>query len=375
MSLAEYADNFMGSWGGAMDYRAPVLVDLDRRAVADEKDREGWLAARRAGITATEVRDLFLRKVSAAQLAKQKRAGDEAAAAGSAESEKDLARVPVIAWGRAREGMIVDQLSRGFGLKPETRVFHAAADVRHLASPDALGVDFDERIEIAEVKTGHPDFFGHAGMVKKGYLAQMVWQMYVVGAWRCRFVFEAREGDRDAGFTPGETYREDIVLADHLPLLEELLGLANGALAVIAGAEPIEDINEDIDVAAVNYLAALESEKALGAAAKEAQAAARAATAAKVEAYEEVRRLAGSGEFGQETPLARVTKSADVVEEVETRVVPDRPAILRARQTVRNAQLRLQALEEKYATVTRESVTKPGRLTITSPQKRRVQGE
>lgn len=349
----------------------PVLEDLASRAVASERDdREGWLAARRRGVTATEVRDLWLGKVTPLGLAQKKRAGDAAALSGG-ESERSLARVPVIAWGRSRELWHAERL-RGQGLRPEGRVFHHAMDSRKLASPDGIGVDFDERLEISEIKTGDPAFGGHDGMVAKGYHVQQIWGMDVVGAWRSRYVFEERLNGPD-GYEPGTVYEEWLVLDDYRDLLAELHALADEALRLIDDADALPNVDEDIDVAAVAYLYALDQEKLLKAEAAAARDAAAAATKAKTDAFALVRSLAGPGDFQQESLLARVTKRADVTTEVETRVYDDeRPSVVRAKAAAERARDRYEALRDRWSRVELVPDTKAGGLTITSPQRRKV---
>jgi len=352
-------------------FEPQVLVDLGARAIASEKDdRPAWLAARRRGVTATEVRDLHLGKITPLGLVQQKRAGDAKAAKGE-ESERDLGRVAVIGWGRQREQVLAERL-RGQGIRPEHRVFHAEHDSRKLASPDGVGVDFDERLEVSEIKTGAPRYFGHDGMVEKGYLAQQVWSMDVLGAHRSRYVFEERIDGPD-GYEPGEVYMEWVVLDDHRDLLAELHALADEVLRLLDDADAVPDLDEDIDVWAVNYLHALDREKTLTVAAKEAADAKKAATEAKVAAFAKVRELAGPGRFQQESLLARVTKAPDDVEPGEDRVVDEEHEdVIAARAAVVDAQAALAAVLESHTSIQKTKTTKPGRLTITSPQKRKA---
>lgn len=354
-------------------YEPQVLVDLGARAIASEQeDRAGWLAARRRGVTATEVRDLWLGKITPLGLVQQKRAGDARAAAGE-ESERDLSRVAVIGWGRQREQVLAERL-RGQGFRPEHRVFHAEQDSRLLASPDGVGVDFEERVETSEIKTGALEFFGHEGMVKKGYLAQQVWTMDVLGAHRSRYVFEERVDGPD-GYEPGEVYMEWVVLDEHRGLLAELHELAAETLRLLEDADAVPDLDEDIDIAAVNYLHALGEEKRLTVVARDAAAAKKAATEAKTQWFAKVRELAGQGEVVQESLLARVTKRADVLEMGEERVVDEEhEEVVAAKAAVVDAQANLAAVLEVHTAVKVVDVTKPGSLTITSPQKRKVKG-
>lgn len=347
-------------------YVAPSLADLNSRAGPPDTDRPAWLAFRRTGITATEVRDLHLGEITADDLAKAKHGGDGI----------DLSGNVYIAWGNEREPVIAERLRSSLGMEPEHRVFHAQENSRHLASPDGVGVDFDELLEISEIKTGGYRYFGHAGMVDKGYLVQMVWGMYVTGAWRCRYEFETREQHPMGGFAPGSVYAEWVVLDEHLDLLERLIDTADAALAVIDayadGERP--SIREDVDLEAVRYLHAVDEVKRTKPIEMQAKAARVAAEVAKSDAFEAVRALAGAGELVQESPFARVTKRADVEEDSDVREVDEQhPDVVAARSAVVDAQAALAAVMEMHTTVRQERVVKKGGLTITSPQRRKEQ--
>lgn len=86
-----------------------VLDELEARAGASDQDREQWLAERRRGVTATELRDIMLasnRDVAIADLVKKKREGDrftgatavlgEAVARWAAARRAYLARFPIV---------------------------------------------------------------------------------------------------------------------------------------------------------------------------------------------------------------------------------------------------------------------------------------
>lgn len=338
----------------AVAYVAPSLADLIGRAGPPDTDRPAWLAFRRTGITATEVRDLYLGKTTAADLAKAKHSDESV----------DLSGNVYVAWGNEREPIIAARLKSSLGMQPEHRVFYAQENSRHLASPDGVGVDFDELLEIAEIKTGGYRYFGHDQMIAKGYLAQMVWAMYVVGAWRCRYEFETREQHPMGGFAPGSVYAEWVVLDDHLDLLEQLIDIADAALAVIdahdADAAPVVD--EVLDTHAVNVLRGRLAE-AEGKALKEQ------AWQALGEA------MPVDEDFVQETSLARIRWTAPVRGTSEVRVVDaEHPDVVAACEALVDAKAALAAVEDAHSTVElRDVVTKPGRLTVSDPQRRKEQ--
>lgn len=239
-------------------YLPAVLADLFARAGASDADRPAWLAERRGGITATEVRDLYIRAKSTAKLCAIKL---------QQESEKDLgAYIPRIRYGKEREPVIAEQL-RGEGFVPESRVFHHAENSRHLASPDGIRIDFDENLDIAEIKTdehgiepGATEAEDSDAFRATGYRYQVQWVMYVLGARRARLVIEECIRVSD-GFEPGEVRRYWIERDDEL--IAELVEIADAFLAAM------DDMRENgIDPIAV---ALLEDALATGEAAKTAR--------------------------------------------------------------------------------------------------------
>lgn len=263
---------------------------------ASDENRDAWLAERRSGITATEVRDLWLGKITPKQLAELKLGRRKDTFNGNAYT----------AWGKEREPVIAEQLRVEFDLQPESRVWHAAEDPRHLASPDGMGLGF-EGLELSEIKTsGNDKSLYSPHFDEAGYLAQMVWQMYVMGAWRCLFAFEYRLGT-PGGFYPGQLvtwYVKDgervtawVYLDEYRELLSKLIWIAEEFLALLdeMASEPFDEpeLDDEIDTLGLNYLAAADAEKE--------------AAEAKKAAYDALMRRIDGKEFLQESALARVS--------------------------------------------------------------------
>lgn len=295
-----------------------ALADLEARAGAPDTDRTAWLLERARGVTATQVRDLYLaakgigRPFSSLQdIVNEKLAlllaeTDEEREAAAAAT---LLTTPYVMWGKEREPVIAEQLRQSHGMLPESRVFRSVSNPRHLASPDGVRVDGHGRIEVAEIKTaGKPVEVGSAAYVEKGYGIQQQWVMGVLGADRSLYAWELREG-RPGGFESGHPFGVDaewvefdadlfaelVVLADHF--LERL----DAALAAArAGEGPVVD--EELDTLAVNCLRGLDLEKQ--------------AKALKEPAYRQMFALLDAGEpVVQESALARVSFTPEVVEE------------------------------------------------------------
>lgn len=278
------------------------LAELETRALASEEDRMAWLAARRTGVTATEIRDLYLHKITVDTLVARK--------LGRIPEVPDLSGVPIIGWGKQREPEIAEEVLARYGMRPERRVFRAKDDPRKLASPDGVGENFDGELQIAEIKTHGPEqdiSIGGADYDKKGYFAQKVWQLRVIGARRCLYATEERLPD-STWFRPGKQRFDWISWDDPgvQVMVRKLETIADNFLAALdkAASEPFDGpvIDEEIDTLAVNYLRGLELEKQ--------------AKDLKEPAYRELFERLDAGEVVvQESPLARVSFTPATVEE------------------------------------------------------------
>jgi len=294
----------------------PVLAELETRAGASDQDRPAWLAERRRGVTATEIRDLVLKgpgyradlikeKVAAAQFVNAQTTDDTA----EFKPGKGFVANRYTAWGNTREPIIAEWVERRFTIRNESRVFHAVDNPRFLASPDGVGVGFDDELVVAEIKTSKDDIAPSAPAFKaKGYNIQMLWVMRVTGARRCRYVWEQHDSDwQDRGGQfeePAPLYAEPLtewfdydetagalleeVAVDFLAELDK--ALRDAADGTEAG------VDEYLDTLAVNVLTFREQESS--------------AKAAKEKAWDELLNILETDQpYSQESILARVTYS------------------------------------------------------------------
>lgn len=331
---------------------AVVLQSLEGRFGPSDADREEWLAARRQGITATEVRDLWLQSKGRRELAMrelvEKKLGRKA---------DSFSGNKYTAWGKDREPVIAELVRERYGIEPESRLVRSAENARHLASPDGIGVGIGGQLVIAEIKTSSKDITpGSAEFEATGYLAQMVWQMHVIGASACLFVFEPRLGqgtDADP-FTPGATSFSWFELDDHRDVLDELLAIADEFLELLDAAadEPFvePDIDEQLDTLAVNVLRGRELEAE--------------AKALKEPAWKELQeQLAERGvPFSQESPLARITFTPGEPTEAE---VPDVEAAKAADPALFAEVQALSKRWNEHQAQYRKTEVKPGRPSLT----------
>lgn len=167
-----------------------TLSELFERAMADSNDRTAWLAARRAGVTATEIAKIAAGKRN--EVMREKLA--------TTESTYDN---KFMKWGREREAFIADVLEQRTGVSHNIVLFHAEGNRRHLATPDGVGVVDGEVVFTSEIKTSKYNLHPDGDVFKKsGYYDQVQWAMYVVGAQSCAFAWEQHHDDWDPEPTP-----------------------------------------------------------------------------------------------------------------------------------------------------------------------------
>lgn len=177
------------------------------RMVTDGSDEAAWLRARSRGITATDVAKLnSVNAIPTAALEKLR----GSSFTGNAYTDHGKAREPVIAaW-----------VQENFAIDPSSALFHSEQETRHLATPDGIGV-VDETLILAEIKTSQKPFDG----VPAGYLRQVYWQQYVLGAERTLFVWEQHEN-----FVPVSTTPKHLWIERDERAIRELVYLANGLI-------------------------------------------------------------------------------------------------------------------------------------------------
>ncbi len=317
-------------------------VLLDRLAAHDtgvtSEDRDAWLDRRFGGVTATEI----------AKLMKATAAGRRSLIEGKLNKrDRDLRFRRAARWGTVREAYIADWLQRRFNIEPNARLFHALDNERHLATPDGIGLDFDERVTVSEIKVSEFDL--HPGPTvggvlaidpgpdsnrpfwQKGYYDQIQWQIYVLGADRARFTWEQHDGDWSGWPGRGPNPLEDeprtvIILRDDFRI-DELVAVAEEFLADLDAARGVEAGPGDV---VLDALIARDVEAS--AAAKSARAALEAYVAKhSVESY---RAPAGSVSYGLGNGSMRFDQTAfkaahPALAQEFTRLVPPNKPTLR----------------------------------------------
>lgn len=284
---------------------SPVLAELMKRAGASDKDRSAWLAERMGGVTATEVKDLYLKGPTFKRELIEKKLGIR---------EETFVGNQYTEWGKKREPIIAAWVASRFAIADEHRVFRAADNARFLASPDGVGVNWDDELSVSEIKTSKFDITpGSEKFDQIGYRIQMTWSMRVTGARRCLYAWEQHDDvwvDRGGQFPEplplqaeplSEWIEYDQKLADELERIAvEFLAELDSERARLDAGEGVV-VDEDLDTHAVNLLRFREME-ADGKKAKEAE-------------WKLLLDWLGEQgtDFSQESTLARITYSAAVL--------------------------------------------------------------
>jgi putative phage-type endonuclease len=135
---------------------------------------EGWLRARRDGITATQV----------AKAATP--AGLEQAVVDYHEDFVEFEN-PYMTFGKEMEPVVSRTVHTKYGILPNEWLIRHANHPHHLATPDGLSLDHEL---ISEVKTTGQDWEDKAIPIQ--YRRQVQWQLHVTGAKRCLFAYMKR---------------------------------------------------------------------------------------------------------------------------------------------------------------------------------------
>jgi predicted phage-related endonuclease len=195
------------------------MLSPDRFVASKSVNAERWLAARREGVTATQVSKAASGPGGFEQAVEDYRADYV---------ENDN---PYMAFGRFWEGPISTFLKDNFGVMPNDWLIASSVSDHYLATPDGLTLGHEA---ISEVKTTGKDW--NPERVPLQYRRQVQWQLFVTGADFCYFAWLLRE-ERDGAFMPA--WFEPKVIT--IPRDEEMI-----ASLVKVADDLWERVNDDI---------------------------------------------------------------------------------------------------------------------------------
>jgi putative phage-type endonuclease len=193
------------------------VISSDRFVASKSLSKSDWLAARREGVTATQVAK-----------AASGPGGFEQAVLDYREEfvEQDN---PFMKFGRDWEYPIAKQLQKDFGIVPNEWLIASEDNPRFLATPDGLDIYHGT---VAEIKTTGKDW--DEKRIPVQYRRQVQWQMFVTGADMCVFAWMLRE-ERGGVFMPAwfdaKTVivdRDEEMIGDLIRVADRLLGRLDG---------------------------------------------------------------------------------------------------------------------------------------------------
>jgi len=177
------------------------MIPKNRFIVSQSADREGWLNARRYGVTATQV-------ATAATPA-----GFEKAAVDFLTEHREPDN-PYMQFGREWEPLMSDYVQVEYGVDPNDWLIRGDY-AHHLATPDGIS----QRGVIGEYKTTGKDW-GTVEKLPVRYRRQIQWQLWVTGAEKCVVAWLLR-GEVNGVFVPewfepktGMIFRDEEMITD-----------------------------------------------------------------------------------------------------------------------------------------------------------------
>ncbi|QGJ89460.1 exonuclease [Microbacterium phage Smarties] len=248
----------------------PVLV-----CVRERDGDDAYFGARRGGITATELRD-WQQPAKRRAIVTEKVTGDH-----------ETRKVRAFDHGNYREPFIAEWASATHGVVHSTGLYAHPDNPRHLATADGHLAGFSMAYEpgengvTVEIKTTTKDLTPgpldasrivievdpKSHFAKTKYLRQIMWQMYVMNAARCLFIWEpytTEERDRESGHYLVTGPPEWVIIERDQEMIDALIAEADAALdlidsARITGLPPVSDIPVDEAILLNDLFAAREA--------------------------------------------------------------------------------------------------------------------
>lgn len=339
--------------------RHPVLV-CTREVDGDEP----YFAARQGGMTGTEIRE-WRSPAKRRAIITEKVTG-----------EHDYRSNRAFAHGNFREPFISEWAAATHGVVHTTGLYAHPDNPRHLCTPDGHLAGFTLEYEpgengvTVEVKTTTKDltpgalnadrvvveFDPKSHFAKMKYLRQVMWQMYVMNAARCLFIWEpytTERTDPETGHFTVTGPPEWVIIERDQQMIDELVEEANAGLELIdsaraTGLPPVSDIPID-EAILLNDLF-------------DAREAIAIAEAKRVRAWDALNALYESrGEFSEDRGFASVTRTEG---KPGTKKVVDHEAMKRRAPSL------VARYEALLARNTRVEPTEPGKARLSITDKR-----
>ncbi|MEX0895651.1 MAG: YqaJ viral recombinase family protein [Patescibacteria group bacterium] len=179
------------------------LTQLQKRIVANSENRDEWLTARNRGVTASNAANLVTEK-SLSSVIKSK-------------FYDGFMGNPATQHGLDREPILLQQV----GFPQNTDLYRSEQNERFMATPDGIKFNSDGDLELCQVKTTSK----HYTKMPTTHYRQVQWEMFVMGATRCLYVWEEHENFIPVDLEPASVWvdRDDEQINKLINLAEALL--------------------------------------------------------------------------------------------------------------------------------------------------------
>ena len=192
------------------------MIGSDRFLANKDEDFDGWLQARRSGVTATQIANASTP------------AGFDRVAADFLTEYREMDN-PYMKFGRDWEGHIADAVNDLYGVEPNEWLIRGEKP-HHLATPDGLSKNHEW---IGEYKTTGKDW-ETVDRLPARYKRQVQWQLHVTGAEKCVVAWLVRE-EIDGMLVPatfkpahGIVERDEEMINDLIVTADRLWRFVNG---------------------------------------------------------------------------------------------------------------------------------------------------
>lgn len=248
-------------------------ITAARIVVPDDAPRTVWMLERGEGVTASDAWKIARAGIKARRTIVEQKMNGSTFRGNKATNA-----------GHAREAALLDEAAeRLASLTPNGALWASSENDLHRATPDAIGIDHDGAIVVVEVKSH--EFGWKSDAIPVEHMAQMQWQIHVLGADYALYGFEVRDED-DMPPVGGATWipvtRDDEMIAWLIERADDFIAWRD------AGCPDVDDLPEHVTDAVAEWAPLKRDLDAATAAEKAANAKVKAAVA----------KLAGALRFG-----------------------------------------------------------------------------
>ncbi|KQQ65728.1 hypothetical protein [Microbacterium sp. Leaf320] len=239
-------------------------ITAARLVVPDDAPRTVWMLERGEGVTASDAWRVARAGIKARRtIVEQKMNGSTFRGNKATDA------------GHAREAALLDEAADHLAsLTPNGALWASAENDLLRATPDAIGIDQDGALVVVEVKSH--EFGWESDTIPIEHMAQMQFQIHVLGAEYALYGFEVRDED-DMPPVNGATWipvtRDDEMIAYLVERAEDFIAWRD------AGCPDVDDLPEEVTAAMAEWAPLKRDLDAAAAAEKKANAVVKKATA------------------------------------------------------------------------------------------------